>query len=95
MKYIMKDSEIQMLKNELLATLSFWDFMGLEHIYLDLNETFLLQHPHLTIDSLFQVLKELQKEQKVCCQKSGEKLMWKKNFPKRKTSIRRALDKLF
>ena len=85
---------MDLLKNELLITLSFWDPMGPDKIYLELNNTLLLQYPELTVESLYQVLKELEYDKKIVRIRQDGQDQWKRVMPKRPPRWKRLLKKI-
>lgn len=89
--YSLNDSLTHLLREELLATLSFWDPMELDQIYLELNQTFVIQNPQITADNLIQELKKLEKDKKVTLIKIDQKYLWKKVFPKRTSRLQKIL----
>ena len=71
------------LKNELLRTLSFYEPMSLEYIFLDLDKSFLDTHTDLTTEDLIQALSQLKSSHLVKEITSGETKSWIRIPPKK------------
>ncbi len=77
------------LEQELLKTLSFYEPMSMELIYLDLDKDFLLANSELTLDDLDSVLKSLVRLKLVKRYKGdNDQILWQRIFPK-KSLLRR------
>lgn len=74
----------QLLEQEVLRTLSHFEPMSLEYIFLDFDKKFLESFPDLTIEDLDKILKKLVKKKKIKSIKVGEQIKWLKLFPKKK-----------
>lgn len=81
----------QKLKDQLLMTLSFFEPMTMEFIYLDLDQNFLLENPDMTVENLHEVLSLLVKEKKVKKLKNPDR--WIRVHPKK--SLLGRLKRLF
>lgn len=79
------------LKNQLLMTLSFYEPMTMEFIYLDLDQDFLIDNPNLTVEDLKNELVILEKEKKIKKLKDPES--WIRLHPKK--SLFKRLKSLF
>lgn len=72
------------LQKELLRTLSFYEPMSLELIFLDLDKSFLDTHDQLTTEDLLTALTQLTSASLVKEIKDGETKMWMRVAPKKK-----------
>jgi hypothetical protein len=71
------------LKVQLLMTLSYYEPMSQEFIYLDLDQSFLLANPELTVEDLKDALSELEKENKIKKISDKNASKWIRLFPKK------------
>lgn len=71
------------LADEILKTLSFMEPMTLEHIFLDLDKEFLLDHNQLNYQDLLNTLEALRRARKIKVLKVKKQSSWIKVFPKR------------
>ena len=85
---------MDLLKQELLKTISLFEPMSLEKIYLDLDKDFLLVNHHYSMEDLLNCLLELSKEKKIRTLKSEDQNEWIKIFPKRKNILLRLLKRI-
>jgi len=83
---------LSLLENELLKTLSFFEPMSLDLIYLDLDRSFVEENPNLTIDDLELSLKSLINQKKVKKIKIDKSNLYIRNYPK-KSLLHRFLKK--
>ena len=83
---------LPLLENELLKTLSFFEPMSLDLIYLDLDRNFVEENPNLNIDDLELSLKTLINQKKVKMIKIDKSNLYIRNFPK-KSLLQRFLKK--
>ncbi len=81
-----------LLKNEILKTLSFLDPMGLDRIFLDLDPNFVKAYPELTYDDLLKCLNNLTKLKRAKLIEIDGHKQWIKIFPK-KSLTKRTLNK--
>ncbi len=82
-----------LLKNEILKTLSFLDPMGLDRLFLDLDSKFVKAYPELTYDDLLKCLNILTKSKKAKLIEVDGHKQWIKVFPKKSLS-KRTLNKI-
>ena len=72
------------LQDELLRTLSFYEEMTLEFIYLDLDQEFLLANPELNLEDLSLNLKQLVRSKKVRQRRNEhDQIVFKRLFPQK------------
>ena len=71
------------LQEELLRTLSFFEPMSLEHIFLDLDKSFLDTYDELTTDDLLFSLKALEKKSRIKEIRKDDQRMWVRIHPKK------------
>jgi hypothetical protein len=71
------------LKDELEQTLSFFEPMNKEMIYLDLNNDYVKGNNSITIEQVDLALAELKKEKKVKTIKKEGHLYWIRIYPKK------------
>ena len=83
------------LRDELLSTLSFFEEMNLEKIFLDIDQEYVQNNPELTVNHLREVLEILKTEGLVKERNSKEESLWIKVYPKKKNFFRRFLAKFF
>lgn len=79
------------LQNELLRTLSFYEPMTLEHIFLDLDKSFLDVNEDLTTADLTASLAKLEKQALIKETQKDEQTAWIRIQPK-KSLLRRLRD---
>lgn len=84
----MKD--ISLLQDQLLMTLSYFEPMTMEFIYLDMDQDFLMAHPEFTMDDLQECLKLLAKQKKIKTIKTDNTTRWVRIYP-RKGLIKRII----
>jgi len=77
----MEKSEI--LKDQLLITLSYFEPMSLEYIYIDLDQDFALEHPELSIEDLKKTLNQLVKEKKIKQVSDHKNPKWIRIYPQK------------
>ncbi|WP_372654876.1 hypothetical protein [Halobacteriovorax sp.] len=78
------------LEKKLLETLSFFNPMTLEQIYLDFDEDYLLENPSYTYDDLIECLSSLEKQRKIKSSGKDKSKTWIREYPK-KTLLSRML----
>ena len=71
------------LQEELLRTLSFFEPMSLEHIFLDMDKSFLDTYDELTTDDLLFSLKALEKKSRIKEISKDDQRMWVRIHPKK------------
>lgn len=71
------------LQEELLRTLSFFEPMSLEHIFLDMDKSFLDTYDELTTDDLLFSLKALEKKSRIKEIRKDDQRMWVRIHPKK------------
>lgn len=71
------------LEQQLLSTLSYFEPMTLEFIYLDMDKNFLEQNPNYSIDDLQLALKNLTRQKKIKAIQTEGQLTWVKIYPKK------------
>lgn len=71
------------LERHLLECLSFYEPMRLDHIFLDLDQSFLEENSELTMEDLKAVLKSLEKTKRIKKIKGGNDEMWIRIYPKK------------
>ncbi|MCO4754436.1 MAG: hypothetical protein KC478_08125 [Bacteriovoracaceae bacterium] len=71
------------LEDEVLKTLSFFEPMSLEKIYLDFNESFLLSRPDFVVEDLGHILATLKKKKLVKEIKASSQKEWVKIYPRK------------
>ena len=71
------------LQEELLRTLSFFEPMSLEHIFLDMDKSFLDTNDELTTDDLLFSLKALEKKSRIKEIRKDDQRMWVRIHPKK------------
>jgi len=71
------------LKEQLEVTLSYFEPMSLEMIYIDLESDFLNQNRELTIQDLKDVLSKLEKEKRVKVIIEKKHKFWIKKYPQK------------
>lgn len=80
-----KESKMKLYEKEVLKTLSYFEKMNLEKIYLDFDQSFSLENPEFCIADLKSVLKRLEKSKKVKRFKASDKSHeYLRVYPKRK-----------
>jgi len=84
---------MELLKQTLLRTLSFYEPMTKEMILLDLDATFFELNPYLTLDDLEKMLRLLVAEKLIEVKGSGRNKTWQRLVPKR--SLKRHLKSFF
>ena len=72
-----------LLKDEILRTLSFLEPMSLEYLFLDFDKEFLLSNNQLTYEDLLHSLDRLKKDKKVKIIIKNKQKLWIKIFPKK------------
>ncbi|MDP7320996.1 MAG: hypothetical protein QF441_10330 [Bacteriovoracaceae bacterium] len=77
------DKSDRSLKDELLKTLSFFEPMGLDMIFLDLDKDFLMLNKDLTYEDLLKELSQLEKEKYITTIKEKDHKKWIKVYPKK------------
>ncbi len=77
------NNEDKVLEDEVLKTLSFFEPMSLEKIYLDFNEGFLLSRPDFVVEDLGQILANLKKRKLVKEINESSHKEWLKIYPKK------------
>jgi len=71
------------LSDKVLETLSFFNEMTLEQIYLDFEEDYFVENRHLTNEDLTKCLKILVKSKRVKSIKKGKIQSWIRIYPKK------------
>lgn len=71
------------LENELLQTLSYFEPMSIEYIYIDISKEFTISHPEITIDDLLQSLNDLEKKKLIRSFRNEKQKYWQKVYPKK------------
>jgi len=71
------------LSNELLKTLSYFEPMSIEYIYLDLSKEFTLLNPELNVEDLLKCLTQLEKEKKIKSFRKEKQKYWQRVYPKK------------
>jgi len=77
------------LEKLVLETLSLFDYFNLERIFLEFEENDLLVYPDFNRSDLEELLKSLTADKKLCQKRVNGEIYWKKNFPQRKSFIKR------
>ncbi|MBC75839.1 MAG: hypothetical protein CME64_07470 [Halobacteriovoraceae bacterium] len=72
----------QELRDEVLKTLSFFEPMSLEKIYLDFDQEFLVSRPDFVVEDLVVILKELGKEKLIKQTFNDGQKQWVRVYPK-------------
>lgn len=75
--------DLKLLELELLKTLSFFEPMSSEFIFIDLDNNFLQQNPEYTLEDLESALSSLLKQKKIKKIKSNGHYQWIKLYPKK------------
>lgn len=70
------------LEKELLRTLSFYEPMSLEHIFLDLDKSYLDVNENLTTEDLLKSLEKLVKKTLIKVVEQDDQKMWIRVAPK-------------
>ena len=71
------------LEEKVLETLSFFNPMTLEQIYLDFDEGYLLENKKYTYDDLMSCLKALEKDRKIKSAGEDKSKTWIRLYPKK------------
>ena len=71
------------LEEKVLETLSFFNPMTLEQIYLDFDEDYLLENHKYTYDDLMDCLKSLEKDRKIKSSGKDKSKTWIRIYPKK------------
>ena len=71
------------LKHEILLTLSFFEPMTLEKIFLEIDRDYVIANPELKTEDLIKTLKKLERSKKVKKIMKNQEHTWTKNYPKR------------
>ncbi|PIK15408.1 hypothetical protein [Halobacteriovorax sp. JY17] len=71
------------LEEKVLETLSFFNAMTLEQIYLDFDEDFLLEHKKYTYDDLMECLRNLEDQKKIKSSGVEKSKTWIRIYPKK------------
>lgn len=82
------------IEEQLLLTLSHFEQMTLDKIFIDLDKNFVKDNPDLSMEDVLKSLKNLEKQKKVRCYKKKGHKQWIKLFPKRKTWWRKLIQSL-
>jgi hypothetical protein len=82
------------LSHELLQTLSFFDEMGLDQIFLELNPIFIKDNHELTYADLLNSLERLEKDKMIRSKTVEKHKTWVKVYPN-KNKLKRFLTKIF
>ena len=82
------------LDHEILRTLSFFDEMGLDQIFLELNPIFIEDNHELTYEDLLNCLERLEKGKMIKSKTVEKHKTWLKAYPN-KNKLKRFLTKLF
>ncbi len=77
-----KENLDEIIQDELLRTLSFFEPMTLEFIYLDLDDSFLENYPNIHIQNLSDNLKVLEEKKLIKTQLKDEQKYWIKIYQK-------------
>lgn len=77
------DTATEDLSTEILRTLSFYDEMSLEMIFLDIDSDFVQLNQELKTQDLLDELKKLESKKRVKKIKREGQYYWIKNFPKK------------
>lgn len=81
----MSDSNREKLyQEEVLRTLSYFEPMDLEKIFLDFDREFLLSHPDFVVEDLARILMELKNKRLVKEVGGEEQKQWMRIFPEKK-----------
>ena len=83
------------LEVELLKTLSHFEAMTLDKIFIDLSQEFVMNHPELSMQDVLDSLLQLKKLKLVTCRKRDGHKEWLKVFPNRKSFWPRFLKNWF
>ncbi|MBT4792645.1 MAG: hypothetical protein HON90_13815 [Halobacteriovoraceae bacterium] len=73
----------QIFVDEILKTLSFFEPMSLEFIFLDLDPNFVKENNKITYDDLLNVLTELESQKRIIIIQDNSQKKWIKLFPKK------------
>lgn len=77
-----------LLKHELLVTLSFFEPMNMEKLFIDISEEFSLTHNNLQVKHLKEVLTELEEQKLIRSSIHNEEMYWIKIYPKRRKNFK-------
>lgn len=82
------------LEEQLLMTLSHFEAMTLDKIFIDLDQKFVEENPEISMEDLLNALESLKEQKKVTLKDNKGHKEWIKNFPKRKSLWGRLLDNI-
>ncbi len=77
----MEEMDYQDLRDEVLKTLSFFEPMSLEKIFLDFNKEFLLSYPSFCVEDLAAILRDLKKSKLIKESKEDGQSLWIRQYP--------------
>lgn len=86
---------MSILRDELLKTLSYFEPMSLELIYLDLSKEFTLLNNEVTVEDLLKELISLEKEKKIHSTIREKQKFWIRVYPRKKSFWLRLKDRFF
>lgn len=88
------EPQLNELNDELLRTLSFYEAMSLEMIFIDLDDEYTLNNPDITMDRILHSLKILESNKKLSRTTKDGQTFWVKKHPSKKSYWRRFLNYL-
>lgn len=83
------------LEEQLLLTLSHFESMTLDKIFIDLDLKFVEENPNISMEELLSALDSLTEKKLISMKEIQGHKEWIKNFPKRKSLWRRLLNNIF